>query len=151
MQRIVEPPLDRSHQPNRCNTREKGVENQLQLEACQHLSETSMDSVPKCDVRAGLATDVELLRAVPAAGVAIRRRQKQQDFAALRHDHAVDFDISRRGPEKRLYGRVPAKRLLDCLPGERGLLTQAPPLIRKIAKRIQHVAEGAYGGIDTGG
>jgi hypothetical protein len=109
-----------------------------------------MDTGAESHVPGRAAPDVKLLRAFPAARVAIGGGQEQQHLLALAEPHAADFGVPGRGAEERLHRRLEPQHLLEGKAYQRRIVTQDGPLLRIFGEAIEGVAEAIDGGIDPG-
>src|SRR5207302_4115561 len=74
----------------------------LGLEARQHLADAQMNAGAEGNVTGGPAVDVEALRFVPAARIAVSGGQEQQYLRVLRDFDPADVDRAGGGAEERL-------------------------------------------------
>ena len=75
--------------------REQLFERDARLEPRQRGAEAVVDAVTERDVTRGVAPNVELIGGAPAALVAIRRTEQQQDLGSGAHRLAVQLDVAR--------------------------------------------------------
>src|SRR5881227_257007 len=104
--RVVQPPLWLAGQLERGDAFGQRAKHRLAFEPCHRLADAAMDAGAESHVSGGAALDVEDLRLVPAAWIAVGGGKKQQHLFAVAKLYAADLDRLGSGPEEGLHWRL---------------------------------------------
>src|SRR5215469_420619 len=109
-----------------------------------------MNASAEGNVTGGPAVDVEALRLVPAARIAVSGCEEKQDLRVLRYFNPADVDRAGGGAEERLDRRLPAQHLVEGRPYQRWPFAQRLPLRRVGGEREERVANADNCGVESG-
>jgi len=103
--------------------------------------------MPKPTVPRRVAVEVEGIRVLPAAGVAVRGGEADQALLALGHDVPTHDHVTFRGAEEHLHRRLQAHRLVECEPHQRRVRAQPRPRRGGAGQARQQRADAVHGGV----
>src|SRR5438045_229423 len=109
-----------------------------------------MNASAERNVTGGPAVDVEALRFVPAAQIAVSGCQEQQYLRVLRDVDPPDVDRARGGAEDVPARRLPAQPLVEGWPYQPCPCAQRLPLRRVGGEREERVANADNCGVESG-
>ena len=104
----------------------------------------------ECEVRVGIASDVEAIRLVPGGVVAVRRAVGHPHERVRRHGRVPQGDVFERQASADLVGTVEAEHLLDCRGHQIGALAQQLELIGMAEQSVHAAPDQVRGGLVSG-
>ena len=131
--------------------RARAVEERLRLEPGDVLACALVDAHAEPHVPGRVAEQIEGVGIVPPPGIAVGRREEHQDLLALGDDVVADPDVDGGGAEEGLHRRLPAHRLVEGHPRQRGVLAQSLPLVGIGRERVEDGGQPVHRCVDARG
>src|SRR5438270_2649017 len=122
--RVVEAPPWLAGQLERGDAFGQRAKHRFAFEPRHRLADAAMDAGAESHVSGGAALDVEEVRLVPAAWIAVGGGKKQQYLFAVAKLDATDLDRLGRGPEEGLHRRLETQHFLESEPDQRRIFLQ---------------------------
>lgn len=109
-----------------------------------------MHAAAEPDMAYGIPCEIEAVGLAPLVRIGIGRGEAHHDLVVGSHSHPIDQAVDGGGPEQRLQRRKMPDRLLECVPGQRGIGAQGGVLPRIAGKAEQDVAQRGDRRVDPG-
>src|SRR5437762_8709635 len=148
---VIQPKLRFACQLERRNPLGERSEQRLAFEACHSLPDAAVNAGAEGHMAGGAAPNVESVRLVPTARIAVGRGEKQQHLFTVANPNAGHLDWSCGGAEEGLHRRLETQHFLEGAADQVGILAKYGPLLGVAGKAVQRVAEPVDRGVDAGG